>query len=276
MTTTELKLQVQSSGQYLNIFQVTSEEGRYACQGNTPTTDNFIWTLIGSKSNPGWYLLKVKSSGQYLNVLNSAGNNGATVGQNSLSDENAAPPNFLWKLTNAPKNPGWIYLQVKSSGQYLNIFEGGNDNGKKACQGVANSTDNFLWQIQFVGETVEAHTVTVSATTANPFPPSLSDDEGNNANTGPGDAAMTTLVGPGDSVSWQRAGDVSSLDNIFEPTGTDLFIIDPSKEDDGTWVGIIGSMPPGSEEAYSITYSVAGVQQPTQDPKLRVKPPQTR
>lgn len=271
MTTTELKLQVKSSGQYLNIFQVTNEEGRYACQGNTPTTDNFIWTLIESPSNPGWYLLKVKSSGQYLNVLNSAGNNGATAGQNSLSDVNSAPLNFLWKLTNASKNPGWIYLQVKSSGQYLNIFEGGNDNGKKACQGVANSTDNFLWQIQFVGETVEAHTVTVSATTANPFPPSLSDDEGHQADTAEGDKNMTTLVGPGDSVTWAKGGNISSLDNVFETNGVDLFIVDPSQENNGTWIGIVGSLPPGTEEEYSITYTVQGKSY-TQDPRLRMNP----
>lgn len=269
MTTTELKLKVKSSGQYLNISGSGNVNGTTACQGNTPTTDNFVWTLIESQSNPGWYLLKVKSSGQYLNILNSASNNGATAGQNPLPDENAAPPNFLWKLTNASKNPGWCYIQVKSSGQYLNIFNGGNTNGTLACQGVANTTDNFLWQINFIGEIPEIHTVTVSATVAVPEPLTLSDDEGHQANTGPGDAAMTTIVGPGDTMTWKKAGNISSLDNIFEKTGTnsDLFIIDPSQENDGTWVGIVGSMPSGTDEAYSISYQVAGNPY-TQDPRL--------
>ena len=71
MTTTELKLKVKSSGQFLNISGSGNVIGTTACQGNTPTTDNFVWTLIESQSNPGWYLLKVKSSGQYLNILNS-------------------------------------------------------------------------------------------------------------------------------------------------------------------------------------------------------------
>ena len=141
-----------------------------------------------------------------------------------------------------------------------------------ACQGNRPTTDNFLWKIFFVDATPVTHTITVSATIADKFPPSLSDDEGHNANTGVGDAAMTTLVGPGDLVTWQKGGNISSLDNIFEPEGTDLFIIDPSEEKNGTWVGIVGSLPPDSEEAYSITYKVGGVQQPTQDPKLKMQP----
>jgi type II secretory pathway pseudopilin PulG len=269
MTTKELKLKVKSSGQYLNIFQVTSEEGRYACQGNTPTTDNFVWTLIESETNRGWYLLKVKSSNQYLNVLNSATNNGAATGQNSLADVNSAPPNFLWKLTNAPKNPGWCYLQAKSSGQYLNILNSSDDNGALACQGVANTTDNFLWQINFVGESTEAHTVTVSATIQNQFPPSLSDDEGHQADTADGDKNMATLVGPGDVVTWQKGGNISSLDNVFETGGTDFFIVNPSQENNGTWVGIVGSLPSGTEEEYSITYTIQGNSY-TQDPRLKM------
>jgi len=270
MTTTELKLKVKSSGQFLNISGSGNVIGTTACQGNTPTTDNFVWTLIESQSNPGWYLLKVKSSGQYLNILNSAGNNGATAGQNPLSDENAAPDNFLWKLTNASKNPGWCYLQVKSSGQYLNIFNGCNLNGTLACQGVANNTDNFLWQINFIGETVEAHTITVSATIQDQFPPNLSDDEGHQADTADGDKNMVTLVGPGDVITWQKGGNISSLDNVFETAGTDLFIVDPSQENNGTWVGIVGSLPAGTEEDYSITYTIQNNSY-TQDPRIQIR-----
>lgn len=44
-----------------------------------------------------------------------------------------APPNF--------------YLQVKSSGQYLNILDASTANGALACQGTNNKTDNFLWKM---------------------------------------------------------------------------------------------------------------------------------
>lgn len=270
MANSELKLQVKSSGQYLNISGGGSVNGTTACQGNTPTTDNFLWKVTDAPNNAGWSLIQVKSSGQYLNILNNANNNGATAGQGILSDLNNAPPNFLWKLTNAPKNPGWCFLEVKSSGQYLNILNSSGDNGALACQGVANSTDNFLWKIEFIGETVEAHTVTVSATIQNQFPPSLSDDEGHQADTADGDKNMATIVGPGDVITWQKGGNISSLDNVFKSAGTDLFIVDPSQEMDGTWVGIVGSLPSGTEEAYSITYTIQGNSH-TQDPKLIMK-----
>lgn len=268
MTTTYLKLQVKSSGQYLNISGGGNENGTTACQGNTPTTNNFLWKLIDAPGQPGWYLIQVDSSGQYLNILNGGTVNGTVACQGNTPTTD----NFLWKLTNAPKNAGWCFLEVKSSGQYLNVLNGGNANGTLACQGNTPTTDNFLWKIIFEGATPVSHTITVSATVADPFPPSLSDDEGHMGDTELDDEAMTTLVGPGDVVTWREGGAISSLDSIFEPTGTDLFIVDPSLEDNGSWVGIIGSLSSGAEEAYSITYSVAGVQQPTQDPKLRMHP----
>jgi len=43
-------------------------------------------------------------------------------------------------------NAGDYFLQVKHSGQYLNILNASKDNGGTACQGVNNSTDNFLWE----------------------------------------------------------------------------------------------------------------------------------
>ena len=265
MTTTDLKLRVKSSGQYLNILNGGNSNGTSACQGNIPTTNNFVWKLLEAPGNPGWYLIQVQSSMQYLNILNGGNNNGQVACQGNTPTTD----NFLWKLTNAPDNPGWCFLQVKSSGQYLNILNGGNANGTLACQGNRPTTDNFLWQIIFADIMPVAHTITVSATIADPFPPSLSDDEGHHANTAVGDKGMTTLVSPGDSVTWQKAGNISSLENIFEPTGTDLFIIDPSQENNKTWVGIIGSLPPDSEESYSITYKIGG-QIHTQDPKLRM------
>ncbi|WP_281543271.1 RICIN domain-containing protein [Maribacter aestuarii] len=150
MANSNLKLQVKSSGQFLNIFQVTSEEGRYACQGVLPTTENFLWEMTNAPGNPGWSLLQVKSSGLYLNVLNNALTNGATVGQNTLVNKNSAPDNFLWQIIAAPNNPGWSLIKVKSTNQYLNIDNGGNNNGTPACQGTLtdlnNLPSNFLWQ----------------------------------------------------------------------------------------------------------------------------------
>lgn len=42
---------------------------------------------------------------------------------------------------------GFSYLQCQSSGQYLNILNAARDNGAEACQGVNNTTDNFLWKV---------------------------------------------------------------------------------------------------------------------------------
>ena len=41
--TKPIKIQVKSSGQFLNILNASPENGASACQGNNPTTDNFLW-----------------------------------------------------------------------------------------------------------------------------------------------------------------------------------------------------------------------------------------
>ncbi len=41
----------------------------------------------------------------------------------------------------------FFHLQVKSSGQYLNILNASMSNGAMACQGVADVTPNFEWQV---------------------------------------------------------------------------------------------------------------------------------
>lgn len=118
--------------------------------------------------------------------------------------------------------------------------------------------------------TPTTHTITVSATIADPAPPTLSDDEGHNAHTAAGDAAMTTTVGPGDTVIWVKGGNISSLDDIVETAGTDLFSTNPAKQANGTWQGIVGALASGTEESYSISYTVGGLSH-TQDPKLQMK-----
>ncbi len=260
-----LKLRVQSSGQYLNILNGGSVNGTLACQGvlanpnNAPS--NFCWELVASPTNPGWFLFKVQSSGQYLNILNGGNINGTSACQGVLNDISAAPDNFLWQYEPAPNNPGWYRIKVKSSGQYLNIFNGGGVNGTRACQGNIPTTTNFFWQ--------QIHTISVSATIARPHPLTISDDQGHLAETDPADAALTTQVYPGDTVIWQKGGDIQSLDNVAEKAGVDLFSTDPTLQPDGTWQGVIGSLPTGSEELYNIEYTVDGVAQ-SQDPRLKM------
>lgn len=41
----------------------------------------------------------------------------------------------------------YVKFQVKSSGQWLNIFEGGSANPKLACQGELPTTNNFSWEL---------------------------------------------------------------------------------------------------------------------------------
>ena len=143
-------LQVNSSGQYLNIFNGSMANGAEACQGTNNTTPNFLWEIIPGTGD--YFLLKVASSGQYLNILNGSTANGAEAcqGTNNTTD------NFLWQfvLPGSPSPttvvPGLgihFYLKVKSSGQYLNILNGSTANGAVACQGTNNSTPNFLWQL---------------------------------------------------------------------------------------------------------------------------------
>ena len=90
--TKTIKIQVKSSGQFLNILNASPENGASACQGNNPTTDNFLWEIIPSQIG-GYFLLKVKSSGQFLNILNASPENGASACQCN----NPTTDNFLWK-----------------------------------------------------------------------------------------------------------------------------------------------------------------------------------
>jgi hypothetical protein len=104
---------------------------------------------------------------------------------------------------------------------------------------------------------------------ASPFPPTLADDKGNVSITEPADQDMTTMVSPGDIMIWQKSGDISSIVAITETGGVDVFSINPAQQADGSWQATVGTMPSGSEETYSITYTIGGVTY-TQDPKLRM------
>lgn len=117
--------------------------------------------------------------------------------------------------------------------------------------------------------TTTTHTISVSATIADPFPPTLSDDEGHGAHNELGDQNFTTLVNAGDTIIWQKGGNISSLDAITETGGSDLFSTNPARQPNGTWKGIVGNLPSNTEEDYNIAYTVGGLSH-TQDPKLKM------
>lgn len=303
-----LKLQVKDSGQFLNIFQVTSEEGRYACQGVLPTTDNFIWDTQNAPGNPGWSLLQVKSSGLYLNVLGSAMGNGATAGQNTLANKNSAPDNFLWQIIPAPNNPGWSLIQVKSSGQYLNILNAAKNNGAVACQGALsdmnNIPPNFLWQ----EVSVNSKTITVNlqidcpvvyALPAGPLTVAQADanlvfSDDNNGIKETGDVtSWVSFVNPGSTVKW-TASTKSGTNNAYDVS------IDSMEYDLGTGTGDVftsgltkgngfvtsevnwTTIPPdeGDNEFYTVHFTITPKGGPNSgpaksysvDPRIRVKP----
>jgi hypothetical protein len=119
------------------------------------------------------------------------------------------------------------------------------------------------------------HTITISASTTNPYPLTISDDENHSASTATGDAVLTTGIDAGDEVIWTPSGDISSINNIIDKsTPVNLFSSGPAPKNDGTgsWSGIVGNSASNTEEAYSIQYNVNGAANNpyTQDPKLKM------
>lgn len=117
--------------------------------------------------------------------------------------------------------------------------------------------------------TIVTHTLTVGASVAIPFPPTLTNESGFTSITEEADQNTTTVVSPGDIVIWKKSGNISSIDAVTETGGSDVFSIDPALQPGGTWKATVGTMPSGTVESYSITYTIAGVTY-TQDPKLRM------
>jgi hypothetical protein len=117
------------------------------------------------------------------------------------------------------------------------------------------------------------HTLTVGATTAVPFPPTLTNDQGFTSITEPADKNTTTLVKNGDIMIWKKSEDITDLKAITETGGDDVFSSNPKKQDDGTWKATVGKFPSGNTQSYSITYVVKGAPKPqyTQDPKLKMR-----
>jgi Ricin-type beta-trefoil lectin domain-like len=154
-----VNIQVQSSGQFLNILDESFANGAAACQGESITGNNYLWDIVPAKT-PGFFLFQVQSSGQFLNILNGSQANAAAACQG----ENDSTDNFLWQfvLPPGPMNtipaPGTPFLlKVKSSNQFLNILNGSQANGAQACQGENDSTNNFLWELVAIPGTNRFH-----------------------------------------------------------------------------------------------------------------------
>ncbi len=95
----------------------------------------------------------------------------------------------------------------------------------------------------------------------------LHDNEGHE-----GDGSITTIVSPGDTVTWQIASgaNISEITSIYAKAGSqDIFSSDPVSNGDGTWTGTVSNSATG-EESYGIKYMVNGVEY-DDDPKLQVQ-----
>ena len=113
--------------------------------------------------------------------------------------------------------------------------------------------------------------ITVSATTANPAPPGLSDGVTSLPIGGGNDAEFTTMVVAGQQVQFVTAGDITEFVEIREGAGSDIFKTDPTAANN--WTGVIGSLAAPDTREYTIFYNVKGAPNNPyqQDPKLRMK-----
>ena len=115
-------------------------------------------------------------------------------------------------------------------------------------------------------EGTKSITITFSATNANQFPPTITDGT-LTTSTESDDRNLTTDVGVGDTVIFQKGGDITSIDAITKTDGSNLFSTMPTARNG--WTGVIGSLASTTEESYSVTYTIGGVPY-VQDPKLRM------
>lgn len=109
-------------------------------------------------------------------------------------------------------------------------------------------------------------TITISATKAVPYPPTISDGT-NTVSTEPSDEGLVTAVSTGNQIKFVKAGDITSIE-IIETGGQDVFSTNPTAQNN--WTGVIGVFPATTTEAYSITYVVDGTTY-VLDPQLRMK-----
>ena len=118
--------------------------------------------------------------------------------------------------------------------------------------------------------TTKAITITISATTAVPWPLTISDGT-LTSTTDDGDQNFVTNVNAGDSIAFVTAGDITEIVSIqAKPGNPDLFSTDPSSSN--RWTGVLGAKTT-NVESYNITYNVRGNDGPyTQDPRIQFNP----
>ena len=298
MPTNNIKLQVKSSGQYLN-----SDSNNYACQDDMPTSNTYLWEMTDAPGNLGWSLLQVKKSNQYLYIDQSSLANGAYAKLGSLPAP--IPDNFLWKKMEAPGNTGWSLFQVKHSLQYLNIFEGGVVIGAYACQGYANTTDNFFWlqqpnkdpkavkidlQINCQGlYDLQPAGGAVSEATANEELQFSDDNNGHKENNN--QSSFESIVNAGSNVTWKASIEPTNPLNSNWDVRIDSFQADSNSQNVfnlGSAHGNSGkytaqvlwtAIPPdsGDNETYTVNFSIKPKSSNTwvsysMDPKIRIDP----
>ncbi|MDW7695858.1 hypothetical protein R9C00_25300 [Flammeovirgaceae bacterium SG7u.111] len=97
--------------------------------------------------------------------------------------------------------------------------------------------------------------------TKNPEPGNTSlvlfDTEGN-----VGLQTITTKIAPGGTITWKIAnesGGITEITNICKKNDSqDVFQYDPTKQEDGSWLGVVSSTAKGTE-SYNIGYVIDGV-----------------
>lgn len=122
------------------------------------------------------------------------------------------------------------------------------------------------------------HVINISATTANPTPLVINDDENHSANTDEGDRNLTTDVKIGDTIRWRHGGNIIEIVTIIGDPHKDICDPDPARQDDGSWLGTVKQNAPLDDAEYGIKYTVAGhfeedgktLKPFIQDPKIRV------
>ncbi len=296
-----IKLQVKSSGQYLN-----SDSNNYACQADMPTSNNYLWEMTDAPGNAGWSLLQVKQSNLYLYIDGSSMANGAIAKLGSLPS--SLTPNFLWKKMDVPGQTGWSMFQVKHSLQYLNILNGGVIIGTYACQGVANTTPNFFWlqqpnkdpkavkidlQINCQGlYDLQSNGGPVSDATANEELLISDDNNGHKENNN--QSSFETIVNAGSIVTWDasieptnplnRNWDVRIDGFQADSNSQNIFNLGSAHGNSGKYTAQVlwTAIPPdsGDNETYTINFSIKPKSSNSWvsfsvDPKLRVDPTTT-
>ncbi|MBC2838140.1 RICIN domain-containing protein [Robiginitalea sp. SC105] len=295
MASGNMKFQVKSSTQYLNILDGSNANGSLAGQSPNPNSNQFLWQVSPDPDAPGYFKIQVQTPGkQWLNILNLGMNNGdlACQGNNPTTD------NFRWQFEESAANPGYYLIKVKHSQQYLNILGGGGQPGTHACQGNNPTTNNFLWTVpaKAVKISMQLDCANILQQPEGPLSEqaadawvSFSDDNGG-GKEGPHQTSFKTDVYNGSQVTWDASplpgtqGNYGvSVDDIDYESNSDdnIFSSTDVKGSSGKVTAyVLPTAPvlPGNadNESYTIVFTITPnggtAKRYSVDPKLRVNP----